>query len=189
MSNLSEQFMPITQLRNMKANDFASDQYSEAGKEAWGKEGIGPEHFDISVGQLTRNHPAYANPRHHSYDWDRLSHDYDTGEADQPLVIGKSRPAWNPDQISDPEDRLLNGHHRAIMAMEKGRMFVPVTDIHTRESTQLGKYEHVQPKSPARTWEPLLQEHEAEHEQAAWQKAKGTPVHYGQGVLFNDRRD
>lgn len=175
---LGEQFIPITQLQAMKANDLASDQYTSEGLKAFNHVGLGPEHRDATVGELSRSHPFYSHPNR-PYDWDRLSRDYDTGEADRPLTVGIPN-------MSTPEERLLNGHHRAIMAMERGRMFVPVIQggENNVSGERTGKYQTMPFSRPNRTWEPLLQEHEAD----TGQPTRAVPQNPGQGQLFKDRR-
>lgn len=185
--NLGQQFIPITQLRSMKANDLALDQYTpEEGENLinhYGRHGT-----DVSVGQLP-DHPHYQasttpSTRNQDYDWQRLHEDVGREGIREPFHIGR--------EGSSVQDRLLNGHHRAIVAMNQGHMFVPVTDNPNRGNgpvpgpsydKNLSQY-----KAPSRTWEPLLQEHEAEHAQPS----TPTPQTEGQQQLFptpfNDRR-
>ena len=186
ISTLGQQFMPITQLQGMKANDFASDQYSPAEHAILTANGIGPEHHDVTVGELNRNHPYYEHAGY-SYDWNRLSRDVGQHGLTTPLHVGISPRGQEP---YDQEPRLLNGHHRAIMAQEQGHMFVPVT--HNAQMGQGTEYGRVHRPPPTRTWEPLINEHENEAEHARWQQGPDK-VHYGQGELFdqtafNDRR-
>jgi hypothetical protein len=173
------QFMNIEQLKALPANDFSSDTYTHTGQQKR-TEIIGeqPQHRDITVGQLSRDHPYYQYEKKEGlYDLDHLHSNIAEHGMKEPLHVAPGKTG---------EDRLMNGHHRAIVAQEAGHMFVPVTDSPSRTATT--RFARPGPSRPTRTWEPLIQEHEDEANQQHYAQAKSQAlpqVHYGQGVLFN----
>lgn len=68
------------------------------------------------VGELHRNQ---VHGHYYEYDWGRLHSDIDkNGFA----------PLRTSDEWNDEDTSLLNGHHRAVAAMERGALFVPVKE-------------------------------------------------------------
>jgi hypothetical protein len=178
--NLGPQFMNIEQLKSLPANDFSSDMFHGSDLDRQEDVGIGPEHRDITVGELTRHHPYYtANGAEGAgYDWSRLHREVADHGLTTPLHIGSAEPYG----ATTGEDRLLNGHHRAILAQEHGHMFVPFTDNPQHDHGAMEYRDSRQYQRPRRTWEPMIQEHEDEAERATWGQ---TPVvHQDQGQLF-----
>jgi hypothetical protein len=170
--NLGMQFANVEQLKSMQANDFASDQYGPRQLSQFHTIG---QPLDISVGELHKDLPAY-HPAVHTYDWGRLREDVAQHGMQEPLHIQHLPGEEHP--------RLVNGHHRAQEAISQGHMFVPVTEHHV-ESSEDPDYRSVVPKSPTRTWEPLIQEHEDE----SWMNrgvGGASKPHPDQGQLFNN---
>lgn len=155
----------------MKANDFASDQYSASHLDKRTLlTGEQPHQRDLTVGELSREHPIYNHPRS-NYDWNRLGAEVGQHGIEKPLQIGAG-PRW------DPGERLMNGHHRAIMAMDQGHMFVPVS--HDPQPTGERDYRVVQSK-PSMKWGPLMSE--------SGPDPRERPVaDPSQGHLFNDKQ-
>jgi hypothetical protein len=114
----------------------------------------------------------------HAYDMDGLRKDVGEHGLQEPLMV-------DPDHTT-----LLNGHHRAHVAMEQGHMFVPVTSKHPADWVPKT---YRRPSSwsqrPSRTWEPLIQEHENEADQIHEQRknaALSQRMDFRQGIMFPD---
>lgn len=72
----------------------------------------------MKVGQLSR----HDDP---GYKWDKLSHDISKEGMKRPALVH--------------EGTLYNGHHRAVVAMEQGALFVPVhSDFNNGENMSAG---------------------------------------------------
>lgn len=96
----NDQFMPITHLMDLEAGDFN------------GRAVNGVFEHEYSQRHTEEDH----------YDWDALRKDMGKRQAagkvsiKNPLAVGKHPTG----------DYLLNGHHRAMLAIEQGHLFVPV---------------------------------------------------------------
>lgn len=94
--------------------------------------------------------------------------------------------------LKDPlmvrDNTLMNGHHRASVAIDQGHMFVQHTPDHPKEWAPMTYRNRPSRDTPTRTWEPMIQEHEAAHAPAP----QHPPQVEGQQQLFqtrfNDRR-
>ena len=186
ISTLGQQFMPITQLRGLKANDFASDQYTPSHIDRrFSMTGELPEHRDITVGELSRDHPVYQyHAKGNRFDWDRLSRDVADQGIQHPFHVSSELPG----QVThDPAQRLINGHHRAIIAMEQGHMFVPVSPNPPGNGPGNASnegYRKIQPEQPSMKWGPLM----PEEPPATTPKPAAPMIDQLQGQLFNGKQ-
>jgi hypothetical protein len=175
ISNLGQQFMPITQLKEHVAGDFDADSYTSKDQAYFRNEG---QPMNIKVGELHRNMPTYKRQK---YDWDRLSKDVAAEGLKEPLHVGPGYKTGEP--------TLKNGHHRAVTAMEQGHMFVPVTENPGNGPLPVNEfganYGFKQSALPTRTWEPIIQEHENESRQKVYGGPEG--IHPDQGQLFQHK--
>ena len=111
LRNVSQhQFMPITQLANATSGDYEhEDLHSEVPGVVKGQR--------VTVGDVANK--VYTDRSNDpSYHWNKLTQDVATAGIKNPLLVRKG-------ENGEP-DKLLEGHHRAAVAMAQGHMFVPV---------------------------------------------------------------
>lgn len=101
-----------------------------------------------SVGEVTSAGASSRVSTGQYHDMDRLRQDIGEHGLKDPLYVR--------------DNTLLNGHHRAQVAQEQGHMFVPHTPNPPKEWAPQ-TYRKLSSQTPNRTWEPLIQEHEAAH--------------------------
>lgn len=162
ISSLGQQFMPITQLKGLESSDYPGHTVDEVTK---------------AEPMLDGSHKSIVSTGQH-HDMDQLRKDVAEHGITEPLYV------------SDNGHSLGNGHHRAQVAIEQGHMFVPTTNHHPEgvawsPQTYRGSRKL---SPPSRTWEPLIQEHEAAH---AEPPTKPMQVEGQQQLFqtrFNDRR-
>jgi hypothetical protein len=97
----------------MAASDHLGEQFITSTAMQNLKSGDFPQ---FKVGQLHRNqvHGGY-----YEYDWDRLHQNIDKEGMKTPLSVGVGTRSTGTGPM------LLNGHHRAVAAMERGALLVP----------------------------------------------------------------
>lgn len=99
-----QQFMPVTQLKHLESGDFVGE----------------------TVGSLYKNtyrHSAARSSVWGRFNWNDLHNDIAKHGIKVPLSIRHEIYAMGP-----PHATLMNGHHRAMSALEHGHMFVPVQE-------------------------------------------------------------
>ena len=101
----TQQFSPITALMESEANDFIPHSVGGVHRYYYSHEGRRAEEFG-------------------NYDMDALHQDI--------AREGITKPLWVvPHEDSTPENpqaSLINGHHRAMVAIDQNHMFVPTTE-------------------------------------------------------------
>lgn len=101
----SQQFMPITKLMDTESGDFAPDS-------------VGHVHEHIYSDRKER-----AEGFGH-YNWGKLHKDVAREGITQPLWVHP----WAGNSPGAPYPALMNGHHRAMVAIDQGHLFVPTSD-------------------------------------------------------------
>ena len=95
-----QQFTPITQLMDTRSGDFPAATM----------------HGVFNHGYSAERRVTEGTPG--SYDWDRLRADVGKNGVKSPIRIAHDEQTGRP--------VVTDGHHRAMMAIEQGHLFVPV---------------------------------------------------------------
>ena len=116
LNHLGQQFMPITQMQKLHSVDFdASDV---------GREGQGP----ATLGEVFNHvYTDRSSQSENGYHWDRLRKEVGSQGIKRPIAVanrGLGDDAVGGAAYQKPT--MADGHHRAMMAIEQGHMFVPV---------------------------------------------------------------
>jgi hypothetical protein len=114
--HLGQQFMPITQLMNMRSHEYGLS--------------VG-EVFNHIYNSRKEGEPLNpTRPNGATYKWDTMRQHLGQQGIKNPLLI---RPPKGRVLGESPTGVLMNGHHRAMTAIEQGHLFVPVKTKPTAE--------------------------------------------------------
>lgn len=163
-SEEAEHYITNPELRNLDAGDFPG----------------------LKVHQLGASEYPYRN-----YDWQRLHSDLDQHGMKTPLTVVHRRLRSNSGNHAlqtpsgapqlDPQGTLVNGHHRAVAALDRGMMFIPTT---TEWGGEHGNYRNTRAVTHLLNSEqhPWLKFHpEADYQNMPQNRPA---QHRGQGTLF-----
>jgi hypothetical protein len=100
-----QQFLPITEVQKLKSGDF----YPKTVKDIF---------------ENRYNDPVERKDTWGNYKWEQLKKDVAREGITNPLMVKLN----HGDPKYDGNQELLNGHHRTMVAIEQGHMFVPVTE-------------------------------------------------------------
>ena len=148
----SERFITAHELRNMHSGDFMDEPDS-------------PELH--RVGGLSANKYPYRN-----YDWQRLHQDIDQ-HGMHPLTVVQEAGKLEP--------TLVNGHHRAVAAMDRGMLLIPHGPDWGPPNGQEGNYRGTRAMTQMLNGHPWEKWHP---EGDYLNQPQANPQHRGQGRLF-----
>ena len=134
----NEHWLPTPKLLEAPSGDFAGMNMSEVFEHVYNDRRSGAR---APIREKTRSGYIFSphNRRMSPYDWDRLRSDVAKHGIQEPI-------ATHPDS-----SMVINGHHRAVMAIEQGHLFVPVRGNVTQESPNFKSYRDRRPQ-PEKAW-------------------------------------
>lgn len=181
MVQLNEsQFMPITQLQKLGSVDFDALDV--------GRYGRGP----ATIGEVFNRvyHDRSSSNEESGYHWDKLRKEVGEEGIKRPIAVARRGLGADTSRGSGYQKPMVaDGHHRAMMAIEQGHMFVPVEHHDTTHdywsSPETIRRQDEQRRGPDPY--PYDPDVEHEHKEPAAQPEAPKPkpqVHPLQGRLF-----